>query len=134
MHLCCGRELRGVDERSGPRTATWFLSIVSKPSLVFSNDDRFTNEDLTESYPFICLILYDIESYSLGITPARNDRLTKATDGRSFPDKKENMSSRTSRLRLSAETMAVLGMDGHPEKKRFYAKSKREVTLNRQDL
>lgn len=117
MHLCCGHELRGVDERSGPRTETWFLSIMSKRLLDHSDDDRWTKGGLTESYPFICLILYDIESYSLGITPARNDRLTSATDGRSFPDKKQNMSSRTSRLRLSAETMEDPGKNAHPEKK-----------------
>ena len=41
----------------------------------------------------------------------KKDRLTNATEGRSFPYKNEKMSSRTSRLRLSAETMIARRQD-----------------------
>ena len=63
------------------------------------------------SYPFACFIKNHILRYSLGITPAKNDLLTEATDGRSLPERKANISSNTSRFRLSAETMSVLQIE-----------------------
>ena len=59
------------------------------------------------SYPFACFSRNHILRYSLGITPARKDLLTEATDGRSLPERKANISSNTSRFKLSAETMSV---------------------------
>ena len=39
------------------------------------------------------------------MTPARKDRLTRETDTRSFPARCAKISSRQSKLRLSAETI-----------------------------
>jgi len=39
------------------------------------------------------------------MTAARNEELTSATDGRSFPDRNEQITSSTSRFRLSADTI-----------------------------
>lgn len=55
---------------------------------------------LAVEYRFACFERKCSSSYKRGITPAKNDRLTRATEVRSFPEGRwENISSRTSRFR-----------------------------------
>ena len=108
-YLCF--EHKQLDE-DGP--VMWRKAILFCPSHKFSFRRRDVGvvaaQQLTASYPFACLSRNHIVWYSLGITPARNDLLTDATDGRSLPERKANISSNTSRFKLSAETMSVWGM------------------------